>query len=214
MRILNKTILLAVLGLAGVALGSRDALATEASCLASTGTNCTAQIPDGPQAGVTSSFTVPALACATGIRGLGIKVNISHSFIGDLRITVTNPANQTATLINGLQSPPSSACPGDDMVVEFADSGSAPVCVASAVPALSGVATPVTPLTGYQASIPGTWSLTVTDLVNGNVGLLNDWSVDAICNPQPVPATTSPGLLVLIGLLLAVVATNLSRRSI
>ncbi len=213
MRIPTKTLFLAVLGLAGVTAGPRAALATEASCLASSGTNCTTQIPDGPQAGVTSSFTVPALTCSTGIRGLGIKVNITHSFIGDLRITVTNPAAQTATLIDALQSPPSSACPGDDMVVEFADSGSAPVCVAAAVPALSGVATPVTPLTGYQNNIPGTWSLTVTDLVNGNVGLLNDWSVDAICNPLPVPATTNPGLLVLIGLLLAAVATNLTRRS-
>jgi subtilisin-like proprotein convertase family protein len=212
MRMPTKTISLAVLGLAGLVAGPHGASATEASCLASSGTNCSAQIPDGPQAGVTSTFTVPALACSTGIRGIGIKVNISHSFIGDLRITVTNPAAQTATLINGLLSPPSSACPGDDMVVEFQDSAAAPVCLASAVPALSGAASPVTPLTGYQNSIPGTWSLTVTDLVNGNNGLLNDWSVDAICNPLPVPATTSPGLFVLIGLMLAAVATRLSRR--
>lgn len=213
MRIATKTLLIAVLGLAGSAVGSNAAIAAEVSCLASAGTNCSAQIPDGPQTGVTSSFTVPALTCSTGIRGMGIKVNISHSFIGDLRITVTNPAAQTATLINALQSPPSSACPGDDMVVEFADSGSAPVCVAAAVPALSGVSTPATPLTGFQNNIPGTWSLTVTDLVNGNNGLLNDWSVDAICNPLPVPATTNVGLFVLIGLLLAAVSTQLTRRS-
>lgn len=214
MRIPTQTIYLAVLGLAGLVLGPRSALATEASCLASAGTNCSAQIPDGPQAGVTSSFTVPALACSTGIRGIGIKVNISHSWIGDLRITVTNPASQTATLINGLQSPPSSSCPGDDMVVEFQDSAAAPVCAAAAVPALSGAASPVTPLTGYQNSIPGTWSLTVTDLVNGNNGLLNDWSVDAICNPLPVPATTSPGLVLLVGLMLAAVASRFARRTI
>ncbi|AVP95946.1 hypothetical protein C7S18_01465 [Ahniella affigens] len=180
--------------------------AQETSCVASGGTNCTFQIPDGPQLGLTSTINVPAASCARGINHVEINVDATHSWIGDLQLVVTGPNAATATLLSGLlgASPPAT-CSGDDVLVAFSDGAPLPVCNGSVVPSLSGVAGPVQPIAPTAGTIAGTWSLTVTDLANGNSGLLNDWSVDVVCNPQEVPASSDFSKLML-GMLLALTA--------
>lgn len=185
---------------------SATAAAQETSCVASGGTNCTFQIPDGPQAGLTSTITVPGASCARGVNRVEIGVDATHSWIGDLRLVVTGPSAASATLLDGLLgAAPPATCSGDDVLVAFADGAALPVCNGAAVPSLSGVASPVQPIAGAAGTIAGTWSLTVTDLVNGNNGLLNDWSVNVVCNPQEVPASSDFSKLIL-GVLLALTA--------
>lgn len=195
----------ALIGLA-LSFAAATSSAQETSCVASGGTNCTFQIPDGPQPGLTSTITVPAASCARGVNRVEINVDATHSWIGDLRVVVTGPNAATATLLDGLvgASPPAT-CSGDDVLVAFADGAPLPVCNGAAVPSLSGVASPVQPIAPTAATIAGTWSLTVSDLANGNSGLLNDWSVDVVCNAQEVPVSSDFSKLIL-GMLLALTA--------
>ncbi len=162
------------------------AFAVETACVASGGANCAALIPDGPQSGVVSTLTVPAGLCGAATpTSVSVRVNATHSWIGDLSITVTNPASQTVTLINQLPSPPSTSCAGDDVSATFSDGGAAPSCAAAVVPSLSGTIAPAAALAPLTASVAGLWTLTVTDNVNGNNGALNDWAVDVGCVVLP-----------------------------
>ena len=105
--------------------------------------------------------------------------------LGDLTIAVKNPANQTVTLLNSLAGAPSVSCAGDDINATFQDGGAAASCNAATVPSLSGTVAPATALAPLAASAAGTWTLTVTDNMNGNNGAINDWAVDVSCVQLP-----------------------------
>ena len=49
------------------------------------------EIPDNDTAGITSTITVPSAAAGT-VRGLKVTVNITHTFVGDLVLTLTSGA--------------------------------------------------------------------------------------------------------------------------
>jgi subtilisin-like proprotein convertase family protein len=188
---------LLVVALLGLGL-TATAQAQPTTCVASGGTNCPVQIPDGPLPGVSSTIDVPAVQCARGIQGVAVNVDITQNWIGDLRLVVTNPAAQTATLLDALPGAPSVTCSGDDVVATFSDLGAPPTCQASLVPSLSGMVSPVTPLAGLAGTTTGTWTLTVTDLVNGNNGALNDWGVEVVCNPAQVPTLSNHALVLML----------------
>lgn len=189
-------------------------LAVETTCVASGGTNCPVQIPDGPLPGIASTITVPAAQCPAGIQGVNVRVDVTHGWIGDLRMVVTNPSAVSATLLDRLASPPSFSCPGDDVAAVFSDDGVAATCQGVMVPSLSGTVTPVTPLAGLSATTAGVWTLTVTDLANGNNGAINDWAVDVVClSPQtPIPAMSTPALLALLLSIAAAAAFAFRRK--
>jgi subtilisin-like proprotein convertase family protein len=165
---------------------AQPAAAIETTCTGSGGANCPSLIPDGPLPGVSSTVIVPANICGGGTpTGASVRVNLSHSWIGDLSITVKNPANVTSNLLNQLPDPPAVSCAGDDIAAVFQDGGATPVCQSASVPSLSGTLAPVSALTPLAASVVGTWTLTVTDNMHGNNGLINDWAVDVVCGAAP-----------------------------
>jgi len=162
------------------------AQAVETACLASGGTGCTALIPDGPLPGITSTLNVAAGACGAATpTGVTLRVNITHNYIGDLSISLKNPANQTVQVLNGLAGAPSTACAGDDIAAVFQDGAAAATCASATVPSLSGTVAPLNPLAPLAASTTGTWTLSVTDLTHANNGALLDWGVDLTCVAVP-----------------------------
>jgi subtilisin-like proprotein convertase family protein len=185
------------------------------TCSGVAGTNCLVQIPDGLQPAITSSMVVPAgaLQCARGVAGVGVRVDVAHGWIGDLRIRVTAPNGQTSTLLDALPRPPASSCDNDDIRASFFDVAPAATC-STGYPALAGIARPVTPLAPLNGALSGTWQLSVQDLVNGNNGLLNDWGIELRCQPEEIPSQSDRGLLLLgILLLLAGLAAVRGLRS-
>jgi subtilisin-like proprotein convertase family protein len=158
--------------------------AVETGCVASSGTGCVALIPDGPLTGITSTLTVPAGVCGgAAATGVSVRVNVVHNNIGDLSISVRNPANVSASLVNALSGPPAPTCEGDDISAVFQDGGAAATCQSASVPSLSGTVAPAASLAPLVASTTGVWTLTVTDLVHSNNGALSDWGVDVTCAP-------------------------------
>lgn len=174
----------ALLG-AMAAIASLPAAAVETACVANGGTNCPAQIPDFPQAALTSTLTVPQLTCPGGVlpSGVAVRLDITHNWTGDLNVSLTNPNSTTATIVtaNPLTND------GNDLIATYTNT------------TLLGAGT-------------GAWTLTVLDTANGGDGALNDWGVDAVCRaPADVPAL-SPAPMTGMALLLAVLGMFSLRR--
>jgi len=111
-------------------------------------------IPDDTPQGVSSSI---AIARAGNVGRLKVTLDITHSYIGDLRIELVSPSGRSAVLHAQLGG-------GADDLKETYDS-EAPL-------------SPLTPLVGQ--AMQGNWTLRVADLAAVDVGRLNKWSLEIV----------------------------------
>lgn len=114
------------------------------------------------------------------ISDLNVSVDISHTFVGDLAVTLTHLDTGTSvTIIDHPGSPASQfGCSEDNIVATLDDEAASPVedqC-ASSTPTIAGTFIPNNPLSAFDGeSIGGTWRLTVFDWATLDVGTLNMW---------------------------------------
>lgn len=166
-------------------------------------TNCSVPIPDLGSVESTINFVNPG-SC-NFISRVRVGVDISHSWIGDLRLVLTDPNGQvfiggSEGVVNLLDRPRADAqsAPGSclraDVQAVFDDAAGLDAQTSCGVPltwpALSGERRPhfaLSQLSGRRttgsngASANGLWKLTVSDLAGGNSGQLHDWSLDLDC---------------------------------
>lgn len=199
---MKKNIVFALVALVAGLLGSGTAGAQEVTCSGSGGTNCSGTIPDFPIATpFTSTLTVAQpFSCGASQFGVGIRVNLVHTRIGDLRISVTGPSGTTTLLDQPTGSGGAGGCAGQDIQAVFGTQGPAAnsSCQEITIPAISGNVTASGPGTAFLQStnVTGAWQLTVTDLSNGSEGFVQDWSVMALCGaPTAIPTQSTMGLL-------------------
>jgi M6 family metalloprotease-like protein len=108
------------------------------------------KIPDAPSGGIVRSLMTTSAAT---IGSIEVSVDISHTWIGDLRVSVRSPSGTEAVLHDGTGG-------SADNVVRTFTSVNAPRLAA---------------LTGQPAG--GTWQLNVSDRAAQDVGKLNAWKV-------------------------------------
>jgi M6 family metalloprotease-like protein len=108
------------------------------------------KIPDAPSGGIVRSL---ATASAATIGSVEVSVDISHTWIGDLRVSVRSPSGTEAVLHDGSGG-------SADNVVRTYTTANAP---------------PLAALAGQPAG--GTWQLNVVDRAAQDVGKLNAWKV-------------------------------------
>ena len=108
------------------------------------------KIPDAPSGGIVR--TLAATSAAT-IGSVEVSVDISHTWIGDLRVSVRSPSGTEAILHNGLGG-------SADNIVKTFTAANAP---------------PLAALAGQPAG--GTWQLNVVDRSAQDEGKLNEWKV-------------------------------------
>jgi subtilisin-like proprotein convertase family protein/subtilisin family serine protease len=118
-------------------------------------------IPDADPTGIVRHLDVPG---AGGVRDLEVALDITHSYIGDLRVTLTAPGGTTVLLHDRL------GADADNIVRNF---------TAATSPALQ-------PLLGVAAQ--GRWTLRVADLAAIDVGKLNRWKLKLTRVPQVAAA--------------------------
>ena len=112
-------------------------------------------IPDNDTDGVSSTITV---ADDLTIFGSSTYLDITHTWIGDLIVTLTSPGGTTATLVNR------SGGSADDIQQSFASG------------AFNG------------ESALGDWTLNVSDVVGVDTGTLNNWSLTLTALGDVAPA--------------------------
>jgi M6 family metalloprotease-like protein len=128
-------------------------------------------VPDNDPAGISDRIDV---AEAVTISSLRVGVDISHTYRGDLRVTLTPPGGAAIEL-----QPKGQGGNAHDLKLSFDE---------STLPALS---------TLRGRSTQGGWTLTVQDLAPADNGRLNQWSLDfGAANPTqaPVELKEAPGI--------------------
>ncbi|UCD98801.1 MAG: C39 family peptidase [Chloroflexota bacterium] len=171
-----------------------------------------ADIPDNNQNGISNTITIPD---AKFIRDLDVRIDIDHTWIGDLAIDLTH--TETGITIRLIDRPGSAAgsnnegCGLDNIraildddislpVEEECSSFPAAVSVNQYIPAaIAGIYLPEQELATFDSeSISGNWILTVSDLSPVDKGKLNNWCLSAELidtpnfPPTPPPPTGLP----------------------
>ncbi|WP_117879484.1 zinc-dependent metalloprotease [Aureibaculum luteum] len=153
----------------------------QTSCTTFQSTNIPKTIPDANTAGVVSTINVPSNFLVSDVN---VSLNISHSWLWDLQIFLKAP-NGTEILIydrtcgSSGQQRQSINATFDDEAISFACN--------NASPAISGITKSENLLSAFNGiSSIGTWQLKVVDNSHGDVGVLNDWSIELCQTNQTV----------------------------
>ncbi|WP_339832618.1 proprotein convertase P-domain-containing protein, partial [uncultured Altibacter sp.] len=146
------------------------------------------------------------------VADLNLDLDIAHTWVGDLRITLQGPDGTTVTVLdrplNG-----TGGCSQNNIDVILDDAAGSPVqgqCVTSASTtnppttwAISGTRTPANPLSAFNGkSTLGNWTLSITDLAGGDGGNFRAWAFTVVGSvgfppmiacPPNATANTDPG---------------------
>ncbi|NQY05053.1 MAG: T9SS type A sorting domain-containing protein [Flavobacteriaceae bacterium] len=132
---------------------------------------------------VTTTIDVPTGGAITDIN---VYLDISHTWVGDLNITLESPATTTVNFAN------LTGCGNvDDVDATFDDEAAAAINCGNLATGQTFI--PSTALSGFDGEDQaGTWTLSVTDTVAADGGTINNWSME-ICIPVSNPAPTFTG---------------------
>jgi subtilisin-like proprotein convertase family protein len=138
-------------------------------------------IPDNNPAGVNDVLALPA---GQSLANLRLKLQVNHSYVGDLVATLTRNTT-TVTAIDRPGSPATTnGCTSDNIDVTLDDTAATPVeGVCSATPpAIAGVLRPNNPISApFAGADPvGNWTLNVSDRVNADVGTIVRWCLESL----------------------------------
>ncbi|MGL2965329.1 S8 family serine peptidase [Flavobacterium sp. XGLA_31] len=128
-----------------------------------------------------SSASVPVTVTGGyAIGDLNVYINITHTYVQDMTISLIGPAAIGSPVITLLKEP----CGDNDNInCTMDDSGDAPAC--SGNPSISGLIAPFDSLSALN-TLPadGVWTLQVIDPYNGDGGSINNFRMD-ICYVTP-----------------------------
>lgn len=150
-------------------------------------------VPAGPDASQTpgppfvTTITVPPSASDV-ITDLNFDLAITHTWVGDLTVTLTSPAGTTITLLDRPGRPASTwGCSQNNVNVTFDDEAASPAenACAGGGTAIGGSLQPFQPLSTFDGEImTGDWTLSVTDVYFQDLG-----TVTSLCTAE---TTTNP----------------------
>lgn len=131
---------------------------------------------------VTSTVSVPSVGVITDINILDL--DIEHTWVNDLTVTLTSPQGTTVSLIDQI-------CGGDvDMFLNIDDAGAAHNTI-PCPPVGGGTFQPDGTLSSFLGEDPaGTWTLTVTDNANQDGGSIEGWTLEVCADPPCTDAGT------------------------
>ncbi|RAR50460.1 reprolysin-like metallopeptidase [Flavobacterium lacus] len=151
-------------------------------CGTAISTNVPVVIPAAGTPTVNSTLTIPA-GDNVVIQKVTVTVNIAHTWINDLIVTLISPTGTQVQLMNR-ECNPNQGIP--NAIATFDDNGIVLVCGTN--PGVSGVILPEQPLSALNGqNSQGVWTLRVQDVFNQDGGAINSWSI-AICS-ENAPAS-------------------------
>lgn len=174
----------------------------------------TLAIPDATPNGVWSTINVSGIPANAVISDISVKLNITHTYVGDLEINLLAPNGQNMNLIGELDNGSGSNSSDDFTNTVISSTGTVAMSGAAAPrtgtfradrllgygPSLGpgGVGTGYQTVSGItwaqlQTLINGDWKLGLSDWYSGDAGTLLDWSI-AITYGSPATGvwTASP----------------------
>lgn len=138
-------------------------------------------IPDNNTTGVSSDLVI---ANGGAITDLNVKIETTHTWVGDLIYTLTNVTSGTSVVVidrPGRTGTSGAGCSGNDINATLDDEaagGTVESQCAGSVPTINGTFTPNNPLTAFDGQVrTGTWRLTVSDNAGIDTGTLTRWCI-------------------------------------
>lgn len=116
------------------------------------------EIPDNSSEGLTSSFEITDSGQIRSGQGPEVSLNISHTYIGDLQVSLTSPSGKKVLLHNR--------------------TGGSQDNLQGIYPLTLSPAESLASLSGE--SLQGIWTLNVQDLASRDTGALNQWGLKAV----------------------------------
>jgi len=144
-------------------------------------------IPDNSVTGVNS--VVAVAGTTANITDLDVTVNLTHTWIGDVVLTLRSPTGTVITLINQRGSS------GDNLTNTIFDDQASSAITSGTAP-FTGRFRPETALSGFNGqSANGNWTLNASDRFSTDVGTILNWSMTFILGAaEPSASTDSNGL--------------------
>ena len=135
-------------------------------------------ISDNDPAGVSTTISVTE---DVTIEDLDLNLDVTHTWVGDLIVTLTSPTGTSAVLIDRIGTTTGGVgCSGDDILATLDDAAALPVegqC-GGGVPSIDGTFSPNNPLAAFNGeSTLGDWTITISDNAGGDTGTLNTWGI-------------------------------------
>jgi subtilisin-like proprotein convertase family protein len=141
--------------------------------------NTVVPIPDNNATGASSSVTVSGIVPSTLATNsvAKVKVNITHTYDGDLTVSLISPSGNTILLSNRRGGG------GNNFTnTEFVATGG--TAIGSGSPPFTGLYIPDQPFSNLTGLANGTWTLKVVDLAGTDVGTIDNWTL-SINNTAP-----------------------------
>jgi subtilisin-like proprotein convertase family protein len=140
-------------------------------------TYCTSpgvSIPDNNPSGVDSVIVISESGT---ISDLDLSLEIDHSWIGDLEVTLSHTPTGPVTLIDRPGVPASTwGCNETEIIAILDDEGTLGSIEDACPPTTGGRYTPISALSAFDGTnVNGTWTLNVVDAANGETGQLVEW---------------------------------------
>ena len=145
------------------------------ACNSQGSTDTPVSIPDNNATGADS--VIDFASNLVNIDDVNVTVNITHTFTGDLILTLTSPGGTSVILSNR------NGGSGEDYTsTVFDDDGATPISSGSAP--FTGTFSPDNPLSAFNGeSALGNWTLNVSDNAGIDTGTIDSWSLE-VCGEQ------------------------------
>ena len=145
-------------------------------------------IPDSDPTGTEATLDLIDTDFVISVR---TKLEIAHTYVGDLKATLTHEDSGTTVVLMDRPGVPDSTygCSANDVDVIFdSANGTEPVedsCTSSSVPGIGGVLIPEESLRSFSGLVAsGTWTLNVSDNAGGDTGSISKFCIIPSTGPD------------------------------
>lgn len=151
-------------------------------------------IPDNDPPGASHTLS---LSDERLIHDLNIYLNVKHTWIGDLEISLLHVESGTRVGLIDRPGHPATqyGCGGDNLITILDDAASQPIeskC-ASSLPSISGVFQPEDSLLSFSGlHLSGSWTITAIDHEKADSGSLIKWCLEAAVSERPPDPPNPP----------------------
>ncbi|MEM6638283.1 MAG: proprotein convertase P-domain-containing protein [Pseudomonadota bacterium] len=144
-------------------------------------------IPDNTASGLDSTGVLSASGTLTD---LDVSLNVTHTYVGDLIVTLTHEDTGSSAVIMDRPGVPATGfgCSNNDIDTIFDDEAGTPVeDVCDSNPAIGGTVIPENALSTFDGEdLSGTWTLNISDNAGIDLGNLNEWCLLPATEPVAV----------------------------
>jgi subtilisin-like proprotein convertase family protein len=135
----------------------------------------------------TTTSTLNVIGLTGAVTDVNLKLNITHTYDGDLQIFLTSPAGTKITLCSNVGGP------GQNFQDTVFDDEAAVLISAGSAPFV-GSYQPQGLLRSVDGQVPnGTWTITISDVGPGDVGILNNWTL-TLSTGEPTAISAANGV--------------------